>query len=139
MRVVVGLGGNALLRRDEAPTLDNQRAHLKQIAPSLAAVAAHHDLVVSHGNGPQVGLLALQGEAYSPAGAYPLDVLDAESEGAIGEDAQAALREFLVRQPAHIRRDDEAVAEAARVALRRHLFKAVGKKPITRVHVVRMG
>ena len=65
-------------------------------------------------------------------------VLDAESEGAIGEDAQATLRELSARQPAHIRRDDEAVAEATRVALRRHLFKAVGKKPITRVHVVRL-
>ena len=66
-------------------------------------------------------------------------VLDADSEGEIAEDAQAALREFLGRQPAHVRRDDEAVAEAARVALRRHLFKAIGKKPITRVHVVRLG
>jgi len=66
-------------------------------------------------------------------------VLDAESESEIGDDAQAALREFLDRQPAHVRRDDEAVAEAARVALRRHIFKAIGKKPITRVHVVRLG
>ncbi len=65
-------------------------------------------------------------------------VLDPESEREIAEDAQAALREDVARQPAHVRRDDEALVEAARVALRRHLFKAVGKKPVTRVHVVRL-
>ena len=65
-------------------------------------------------------------------------VLDPESEGEIAEDAQAALRDHVARQPAHVRRDDEALVEAVRVALRRHLFKAVGKKPVTRVHVVRL-
>ena len=65
-------------------------------------------------------------------------ILDPESEGAIAEDAQAALRETAAHQPAHVRRDDEALAEAVRVALRRHLFKAVGKKPVTRVHLVRV-
>jgi ribonuclease J len=65
-------------------------------------------------------------------------VLDPESEREIAEAAQAALREDVARQPAHVRRDDEALVEAARVALRRQLFKAVGKKPITRVHLVRL-
>ena len=65
-------------------------------------------------------------------------ILDPESEGEIAEDAQAALRDHVARQPAHVRRDDEALVEAVRVALRRHLFKAVGKKPVTRVHVVRL-
>jgi ribonuclease J len=65
-------------------------------------------------------------------------ILDPESEGEIAENAQAALRDHVARQPAHVRRDDEALVEAVRVALRRHLFKAVGKKPVTRVHVVRL-
>ncbi len=65
-------------------------------------------------------------------------ILDLESEGEIAQDAQAALKEYVIRQPAHVRRDDEALVEAVRVALRRHLFKAVGKKPVTRVHVVRL-
>jgi ribonuclease J len=65
-------------------------------------------------------------------------ILDPESEGETAEDAQGALRDFVARQPAHVRRDDEALVEAVRVALRRHLFKAVGKKPVTRVHVVRL-
>ncbi len=66
-------------------------------------------------------------------------ILDPESEGEIAADARAAVRESLAHQPAHVRRDDEALGEAIRVALRRHLFKVVGKKPITRVHVVRLG
>jgi ribonuclease J len=66
-------------------------------------------------------------------------VLDAERESDVADDARAALSESLAGQPAHIRRDDEALGEALRVALRRHLFRAVGKKPVTRVHVVRLG
>ena len=66
-------------------------------------------------------------------------ILDPESEDEIAADARAAVRESLAQQPAHVRRDDEALREAIRVALRRHLFKVVGKKPITRVHVVRLG
>ena len=65
-------------------------------------------------------------------------VLDPDSEVGLAEDAQAELKDNVARQPASVRRDDEALAEAARVALRRHLFRAVGKKPITRVHVVRI-
>ena len=84
MRVVVALGGNALLRRGEALTAENQRANVRIAAEALAPVAHEHQLVVSHGNGPQVGLLALQGAAYKPDEAYPLDVLGAETEGMIG-------------------------------------------------------
>ena len=65
-------------------------------------------------------------------------VLDSDREADLAEDAITALDAFVGRQPAKIRRDDEALAEAARVALRRHLFKAVGKKPVTRVHLVRI-
>ena len=64
MRVVVALGGNALLRRGEPMTADVQRANVRVAATALAPVAGSHELVVTHGNGPQVGLLALQGHAY---------------------------------------------------------------------------
>lgn len=84
MRVVVALGGNALLKRGEPMTADVQRANIRTAAVALAPVAKEHQLVISHGNGPQVGLLALQGAAYKPDEAYPLDVLGAETEGMIG-------------------------------------------------------
>ena len=64
MRVVVALGGNAMLKRGEPMTAENQRSNVRMAAPSLAAVAQEHQLVLSHGNGPQVGLLALQAAAY---------------------------------------------------------------------------
>src|SRR3954452_13977510 len=84
MRVVVALGGNALLKRGEPMTADNQRTNVRTAAPALAAVAKEHQLVLSHGNGPQVGLLALQAAAYKDVEAYPLDVLGAQTEGMIG-------------------------------------------------------
>jgi|SRR6478735_12400116 len=84
MRVVVALGGNALLKRGEPMTAENQRTNVRSAAPALAAVAAEHELVLSHGNGPQVGLLALQAAAYTEVEAYPLDILGAQTEGMIG-------------------------------------------------------
>lgn len=85
MRIVIALGGNALLRRGEPLTTDNQRANTKIAAEAIAEVIkAGHQVVITHGNGPQVGLLALQGAAYKPDEAYPLDVLGAETEGMIG-------------------------------------------------------
>lgn len=84
MRVVVALGGNALLRRGEAMTAENQRSNVKIACRELASVAAAHELVVAHGNGPQVGLLALQGAAYAEVPPYPLDILGAETQGMIG-------------------------------------------------------
>ena len=84
MRVVVALGGNALLKRGEPMTADRQRQNVRLAAPALAGVAAQHELVLSHGNGPQVGLLALQAAAYADVEPYPLDVLGAETEGMIG-------------------------------------------------------
>ena len=84
MRVVVALGGNALLRRGEPMTAEAQRENVRVAAHALAKVAAENQLVVSHGNGPQVGLLALQGAAYDQVEPYPLDVLGAETEGMIG-------------------------------------------------------
>jgi carbamate kinase len=84
MRVVVALGGNALLQRGEPLTAENQRANARAACKALAPVALDHELVISHGNGPQVGLLALQGSAYPAVDAYPLDVLGAQTEGMIG-------------------------------------------------------
>jgi carbamate kinase len=94
--VVAALGGNALLRRGEAPTAENQRRNVQAAARALAPVAAEHQLVVGHGNGPQVGLLALQGAAYGMgAESYPLDVLDAETEGMIGYMIEQELGNLL--------------------------------------------
>jgi carbamate kinase len=84
VRVVVALGGNALLRRGEPLTSENQRANARVACKALAPVALEHDLVISHGNGPQVGLLALQGSAYTAVDPYPLDLLGAQTEGMIG-------------------------------------------------------
>ena len=84
MRVVVALGGNALLRRGQPMTEQNQRENVKVAAKSLADIAREQKLVVTHGNSPQVGLLALESAAYKDVEPYTLDVLGAESEGMIG-------------------------------------------------------
>jgi carbamate kinase len=84
MKLVIALGGNALLRRGEPPTAAAQRANVARAAQSIAAVARAHAVVVTHGNGPQVGLLALQAEEFARVPPYPLDILDAETEGMIG-------------------------------------------------------
>ncbi|ASP37556.1 carbamate kinase [Bacterioplanes sanyensis] len=84
MRIVVALGGNALLQRGQALNADNQRDNVRQAVKALAAVHAEHELVIAHGNGPQVGLLALMDAAYEQGSAFPLDVLGAESVGMIG-------------------------------------------------------
>src|SRR6188474_3351083 len=95
MRVVIALGGNALLKRGEPMTAEVQRNNVKTAAPALAAVAEKHQLVLSHGNGPQVGLLALQGAAYKEVEAYPLDVLGAQTEGMIGYMIEQELGNLL--------------------------------------------
>ena len=84
MRIVVALGGNALLRRGQPMTAENQRENVRTAARALVPLAESHELVITHGNGPQVGLLALQSDAYREVPSYPLDVLGAESEGMIG-------------------------------------------------------
>ena len=95
MLIVTALGGNALLRRGEAMTAENQRRNVRIAAKSLAPVAMQHDLVVGHGNGPQVGLLALQGAAYTQVETYPLDVLGAQTEGMIGYMIEQELGNLL--------------------------------------------
>ncbi len=95
MRIVIALGGNALLRRGEPMTVEHQRANVRVAAQALARVATEHELVISHGNGPQVGLLALQGAAYKDVEAYPLDVLGAETQGMIGYLVEQELGNLL--------------------------------------------
>jgi carbamate kinase len=84
MRIVVALGGNALLRRGEPMTADVQRKNIAVAAGAIVPLVRQHQVVLTHGNGPQVGLLALQAAAYTAVEAYPLDVLGAETEGMIG-------------------------------------------------------
>lgn len=84
MLLVVALGGNALLRRGEPADAETQRQNIAVAVDTLAQLARDHTVVVTHGNGPQVGLLALQAEAYPQVAPYPLDVLGAESAGMIG-------------------------------------------------------
>src|SRR5437660_3379775 len=95
MRIVVALGGNALLKRGEPMNAQVQRANVRIAAQALAPIAKSHQLVISHGNGPQVGLLALQGAAYEAVEAYPLDVLGAETEGMIGYMIEQELGNLL--------------------------------------------
>ncbi|MHA7268783.1 amino acid kinase family protein [Arthrobacter sp. HLT1-20] len=92
MRLVVAIGGNALLRRGEVPDAKTQVARLALAAPALAALAAEHEVVIVHGNGPQVGLLAMEtGDDSSLTSPYPLWDLVAESQGLIGSWLQEAL------------------------------------------------
>ena len=95
MRVVVALGGNALLQRGQPMTADKQRENVRVAAEQLAPIAEGHELVISHGNGPQVGLLALQAAAYEEVEAYPLDVLGAQTEGMIGYMIEQELGNIL--------------------------------------------
>jgi carbamate kinase len=95
MRIVIALGGNALLRRGEPLTEENQRRNIAVAVASLAPIARDNALVISHGNGPQVGLLALQSAAYGSTETYPLDVLDAETEGMVGYLIEQALGNLL--------------------------------------------
>ena len=95
MRILVALGGNALLRRNEPMTAENQRRNVQFAAQALAPLASAHELIVTHGNGPQVGLLALQGAAYTAVDAYPLDVLGAQTDGMIGYMIEQELGNLL--------------------------------------------
>jgi carbamate kinase len=95
MRIVIALGGNALLRRQDPMTTQVQRTNVRIAAQAIAPLAAGHSIIVVHGNGPQVGLLSLQAEAYKGAEPYPLDVLDAGTQGMIGYLIQQELRSLL--------------------------------------------
>ena len=95
MRILVALGGNALLRRGEPMTAEAQRANVQIAAAALAAIHPGNELVITHGNGPQVGLLALQDAAYDPENDFPLDVLGAQTEGMIGYMIEQELGNLL--------------------------------------------
>ncbi len=95
MRVVVALGGNALQKRGEPMTVENQRENVKTACRALSPVAMDHELVISHGNGPQVGLLSLQASSYDEASTYPFDVLGAQTEGMIGYFIEQELGNYL--------------------------------------------
>ncbi len=95
MRLVIALGGNALLRRGEPMTAENQRDNVRIACEQIAKVAPGNELVIAHGNGPQVGLLALQGAAYDAGNPFPLDVLGAETEGMIGYIIEQELGNLL--------------------------------------------
>ncbi|GAA2591273.1 carbamate kinase [Actinomadura fulvescens] len=96
MRVVVALGGNALMRRGDKPDADTQRANVRNAIKCLAPMAERHELVITHGNGPQVGVLAL--ESVNDANLsrpYPLDTIGAETQGMIGYWILQALQNAL--------------------------------------------
>lgn len=95
MHIVIALGGNALLRRGEPLTAENQQRNIKVAARALEPIGRQHELVISHGNGPQVGLLALQNSACRPGETFPLDVLGAETEGMIGYLVEQEMRSLL--------------------------------------------
>lgn len=100
MRVVVALGGNALLRRGEPLTADNQRRNVREACRALAPLAEEHQIVITHGNGPQVGLLALQSASYDGVEEYPLDVLGAQTEGMIGYMIQQEMGNLMPMETA---------------------------------------
>ena len=141
MRLVVAIGGNALLRRGQALSAENQIENIRIAAAQLARVATANELVLTHGNGPQIGLLALQAAAYKDIESYSLDVLGAETDGMLGylieqelSNALAASRKvatLLTR--VEVDRDDPAFkrptkpigpvytqSEAQRIAVARH-------------------
>jgi carbamate kinase len=109
-RIVVALGGNALLHRGEAAEAEAQRHNVAEAATALAELDADHDLVITHGNGPQVGLLALEADAYKAVAPYPLDILGAESQGMIG---------YLLAQALECEVDREVVALLTQVVVDR--------------------
>jgi carbamate kinase len=95
MRILIALGGNALLRRGEPMTTEAQRRNVQIAAAAIAPVYERNQLVITHGNGPQVGLLALQDAAYQPDENAPLDVLGAQTEGMIGYMIEQELGNLL--------------------------------------------
>ena len=95
MRIVIALGGNALLRRGEDMTAVNQRKNIQIAVSALAPIVEQNELVISHGNGPQVGLLSLQSAAYKEVEEYPLDILGAQTQGMIGYMIEQELGNIL--------------------------------------------
>src|SRR4029450_3167972 len=95
MRVLVSLGATPCRSAAKPMTVANQRANVAAACAALAPVALEHELVISHGNGPQVGLLALQASAFDEVSPYPFDVLGAQTEGMIGYLVEQELGNLL--------------------------------------------
>jgi carbamate kinase len=95
MRIVIALGGNALLQRGEPLSADNLLKNVNKVAEKIARVAKKHEVLLVHGNGPQVGLLALQNEAYKEVPPYPFDILSAQTQGMIGYVLQQWIGNYL--------------------------------------------
>ena len=95
MRVVIALGGNAILQRGEPLECEVQRQNIRKAAESIAKIARDHQVILTHGNGPQVGLLALMNDSYKNVSPYPLDVLGAQTQGMIGSMFEQELRNQL--------------------------------------------
>jgi carbamate kinase len=95
MRIVIALGGNAILQRGQPMTAENQRSNIRLAAERIAEIIPGNEVVVAHGNGPQVGLLALQSAAYTDVAPYPLDVLGAQTEAMIGYVIEQELGNLL--------------------------------------------
>lgn len=100
MRIVITLGGNALLRRGQPMTAEAQAENIRKASLSLKRTAARHQLTLSHGNGPQVGLLALQNDAFSRSvEPYPLSILGAESQAMVGTLLAQEMRNAVPGHP----------------------------------------
>jgi carbamate kinase len=100
MRVVVALGGNALLQRGEKPDAGIELGHVRTAAKALAPIAREHELIICHGDGPQVGMLAMESENdHTLSGSYPLDVLVAQTQGMIGYWLTQSLHNAGVTKP----------------------------------------
>jgi carbamate kinase len=95
VRIVIAIGGNALLKRGEPLSAENQSRNMAMSAIGLAQICKDHEVVIVHGNGPQIGLLALQSSAYKATERYPLDVIGAESQGMIGYVIAQAMKAAL--------------------------------------------
>jgi len=95
MKIVIALGGNALLKKGQPLDIEIQKQNISRAASLIAEVAKQHSVIITHGNGPQVGLLALQAESYKQAYPIPLDILDAESEGMLGYQIEQELMNQL--------------------------------------------
>lgn len=140
MRIVVALGGNALLKRGEPMTAEVQRANVRKAALALADLAREHTIVIAHGNGPQVGLLALQAAAYADVAPYPLDILGAESVGMIGYLVEQELANALpdgtriatLMTQIEVDRDDPAFGNPQKPI--GPIYAAAKAKEVTRLH-----
>ncbi len=117
MKVVAALGGNALLERGEAPDSDIQESHIARAAAALSPMLHEHDVIITHGNGPQVGVLAVESAGDpSLSHPYPLDVLGAQTQGMIGYWLMQALERAAIHEAARRGAAEHGAAHGGRGA-----------------------